>query len=183
MMAAAIGLKKTPEYLASADACRLRRGGDVGAATRFPPNNVPWNKGKQHPATGRSASTQFKTGQMPHNTRGIGEYRLVDGLLQQKVSNAKGSASNRWRGVHELVWVEANGPVPPGHLCVFKPGMSTSVLTEITHDKVECISRSENMRRNSYHNYGPEIARVVQLRGAITRQINQRIKRHGQEHL
>jgi hypothetical protein len=31
------------------------------------------------------------------------------------------------------------------------------------------------MRRNSYHQYGPEVAKAVQLRGAITRQINKRI--------
>jgi hypothetical protein len=52
--------------------------------------------------------------------------------------------------------------------------MRTTVLEDITADKVECISRSENMRRNSYHRYGQEIARLVQLRGALTRQINKR---------
>ena len=30
------------------------------------------------------------------------------------------------------------------------------------------------MRRNSAHNRGPEIARLIQLKGAITRQINKR---------
>lgn len=32
------------------------------------------------------------------------------------------------------------------------------------------------MSRNTMHNYGPEIARVIQLKGAITRQINRRTR-------
>lgn len=42
------------------------------------------------------------------------------------------------------------------------------------------MSRHENMRRNSYHtNYPPEVARLVQLKGAISRQVN-RIKKEAQ---
>ena len=48
------------------------------------------------------------------------------------------------------------------------------VLKEITLDKVECISLADNMRRNTCHQYGPEIAKLIQLRGAVTRQINKR---------
>jgi hypothetical protein len=97
----------------------------------------------------------------------------MQGTLQRKISNAKGSNSKRWRGVHELVWIEANGPVPPGHICVFRPGMRTAVLEEITVERVECISFAENMRRNSYHTRFPkEIGLAIQLRGALNRKIN-----------
>lgn len=78
--------------------------------------------------------------------------------------------------MHELVWVEVNGPVPANHYIVFKQGMRTTKLEEITLDRLECISKAENMRRNSYHNYGPEVAKLVQLRGAISRQINKERK-------
>lgn len=63
---------------------------------------------------------------------------------------------------------------------VFKPGMKTAVLEEITLDRVECISLAENARRNHPRNKHPEYARLVQLRGAITRQVN-RINREAQE--
>lgn len=175
--AKALGLKKSQAFLDSPAACRLRRGDGVGAQYRFKKGQQPWNKGTHYVAGGRSAETRFKPGQKPHTTKPVGSYRFdKQGLLQQKISDAKGNNSKRWRGVHELVWVAANGPVPPGHFCVFKPGMRTNKLEEITLDRVECISREEHMRRNTLHNYGPEIAKTMQLKGAITRQINKRIK-------
>jgi hypothetical protein len=126
-------------------------------------------------------ATQFRAGQMPHNTQPIGSCRLDrDGTLQRKISNDKGSNSKRWRGVHELVWIEANGPVPPKHIVVFKPGMRTAELDEITLERVECISLAENMKRNTRHNLPPELNEVIQLRAVLTRQINKRAK-HGQE--
>ena len=169
-----LGLKKSPDYLASPAACRLRRGDKVGAAFRYLPGHVPANKGiKGWQAGGRAKETQFKPGAAPHNASAVGDYRHdKDGTLQRKIGTAKGSNSKRWRGVHELVWIEAHGPVPPGHICVFKPGTRTSVLEEITLDCVECISFAENMRRNSYHNrYPKEIGLAIQARGALVRKI------------
>lgn len=175
-MAKKLGLKKTPEYLASPAACRLRRGDNVGAACRYLPGHVPANKGLRRPgwAPGRMAQTQFKPGNSPYTTQPVGSYRFdKQGTLQRKIGTAKGSNSKRWRGVHELVWIAANGPVPAGHICVFKPGMRTAVLDEITLDRVECISLAENMRRNSYHNrYPKEIGLAIQLRGQLVRKIN-----------
>ena len=103
------------------------------------------------------------------------------GVLLQKVSNDPGNNSKRWRAVHELVWIRANGPVPAKHIVVFKPGMRSAVLEEITVDRVECISLAENMKRNTRHNLPPELNEVVQLRSVLTRQINKRMKNHGQE--
>lgn len=174
--AKALDLKKTPEYLASADACRLRRGDNTGAAYRFKPGQSSWNKGMKGLDIG-GKETRFKPGHMPRNTHPIGSYRLdKDGTLQRKVSNASGNNSKRWRSVHELVWVEAHGPVPPKHIVVFKPGMRTNELEQITVDKVECISLAENMKRNTLHNLPKEVAQLVLLRGALQRQINKRTK-------
>lgn len=173
----ALGIRKTPETIARISRERAANPNHASRAYRFKKGQVPANKGLRRPgwAPGNMAATQFKKGQMPHNTHEIGSHRLdPSGILQRKISNAKGSNSKRWRGVHELVWVAANGPVPARHIVVFKKGMRTNVLEEITLDRVECISLAENMRRNTFHNYGPEVAQVVQLRGAITRQINKR---------
>lgn len=112
---------------------------------------------------------------MPHNTQPIGSYRLTkDGTLQRKISEDKGNNSKRWRGVHELVWVEVNGPVPLKHIVVFKPGQRTAELEEITIDRVECITLAENMNRNTRHNMPKELSDLIQLRGALNRQINKR---------
>ncbi|HKQ00516.1 MAG TPA: hypothetical protein VJ735_09320 [Actinomycetes bacterium] len=62
--ARARGLSKTARYLASREACRLRRGDEVGAPFRFRPGHVPANKGLRRPgwSVGRMRETQFKKG-------------------------------------------------------------------------------------------------------------------------
>jgi len=180
-----LGLKKSAEFLASPAACRLRRGDNVGSEHRFQKGQSAWNKGTKGIVGVQPACrvTQFRAGQSPHNTLPIGSYRIdKDGVLQRKVSNDRGNASKRWRGVHELVWIQANGALPAKHIVVFKLGMRTNVLDEITVDRVECISLAENMKRNTRHNLPPELNEVVQLRAVLTRQINKRAKHEKKEH-
>lgn len=168
-----LGLKKSLEYLASATAARLT--GEVGKPFRFQKGITPWNKGIPFNSGGRSAEAQFKPGAKPKNTLPVGSLRTTkDGTLQRKVGEAKGNGSKRWRGVHELTWIDANGPVPPGHIVVFKPGRRTADLADITLDCVECISFAENMRRNTVHNLPKEVATLCILRGALNRQIRKR---------
>lgn len=175
-MAAKRGLRKSPEFLASPAAGRTN--GGQGAGTRFVKGLTPWNKGISFNPGGRSVEARFKQGQKPKNTLPVGSYRITkDGTLQRKIGEAGGNNSMRWRGVHELVWVEANGPVPPKHIVVFMPGMRTAELAEITLDKVECISLAENMKRNTLHRLPKELAELAQLRGALNRQINKRTKK------
>lgn len=179
-----MGLKKSAEYLASPDACRLRRGDNVGAAHRFQKGQTPPNKGLRRPgwAPGRMAETQFKKGSMSgaaqHNYVQIGSLRVSkDGYLERKITDDPTIyPARRWVGVHRLVWIEANGPIPEGHVVSFKPCMRTAKLEEITIDRLECISRVENMKRNTLHNYPKEIAQLIQLRGAVQRKINRRLK-------
>lgn len=168
------GLKKSAEYMRTFQPGRLD--GVRGGATRFKKGLTPWNKGMQGLQIG-GEKTQFKPGAMPHNTKPIGSHRITkDGTLQCKISNDRGNNSVRWRGVHELVWAEANGPVPAGHIVVFRPGMRSAIAEEITLDRLECISFAENMRRNTIHRLPKELAELVQLRGALNRQINKRSK-------
>ena len=182
--AAAMGLKKSEDYLASAQAGRIQRGraDPRMVATQFKPGLEPWNKGVRYEAGGRSAQTRFKPGGLPHTTLPIGSLRVSkDGYLERKFSDEKyGSPSRRWRSVHRLVWEAAHGPTPPGHIVVFLPGRFTAVEADITLDRLELISRAENARRNHPRSKSPELARLVQLKGAITRQVN-RITREAAE--
>lgn len=175
-----LGLAKDKAVIADMARQRTADPQHGSRAHRFKKGLVPANKGLRRPgwAPGDMSVTQFKRGQSPHNTQPIGSYRIdKDGTLQRKISNATGNASQRWRSEHELAWIAAHGPVPSKHIVVFKKGQRTNVLAEITLDKIECISFAENMRRNSCHNHGPEVAQLIQLRGAITRQINQRARK------
>lgn len=177
-----LGLKKSAEFHASAASGRLGHG--QGSGSRFVKGQTPWNKGKHFISGGRSAETQFKKGQMSgaaqHNYVPVGSLRVnCDGYLERKLSDDPTLApARRWIAVHRLVWIEANGDLPDGHIVVFKRGMRTNKLEEITLDKVELISRAENMKRNTIHNYPKEIVQLHQLRGAINRKINRMEKQN-----
>lgn len=177
----ALGLKKSAEFYRTHAAGRLTT--EHGKHTRFKPGQKPWNKGlKGWQSGGRSAETRFKPGRAPQdasNYQPIGSTRVhKSDYLEKKVSDDPNVyPAKRWQPVHRLVWEAAHGPVPPGHMVVFRPGQKTLVEHEITVDRLECLTRAENMRRNSYHNYPPELRQVVQLQGALNRKINNREKK------
>ena len=100
----------------------------------------------------------------------------MDGQLQRKVNDNPGNNTDRWKPVSRLVWEAANGPVPPGHLVVFRPGCSTTNPALITLDTVELITRSEHARRNSWTRLPPELREITRLRATLTRFTNQRAK-------
>ena len=174
-----LGLKKSPEFLASKLSGRLATGTKHAnmVATQFRPGQAPWNKGTSFQAGGRSALTRFKPGQKPVTQLPLGSYRVVhhhsgNSHLQQKTSDTSGANHKRWTPVSRMVWEAAHGPVPPGHVVVFKPDQHALVLELITLDRVECISRAQLAVRNHPANKSPELAKLVQLKGAITRQVN-----------
>lgn len=151
-MANKLRLRKSPEFLAS-------------PVCRFQPGMTPWNLGK----TGYMGAnaTSFSKGQMPHNHRPIGSERISkDGYRERKVAEPK-----RWKAVHVLVWEAKRGRVKRGHIVAFKVGADklNPCLANL-----ETITRAENMRRNTYHRYPKEVARLIQLRGVLNRQINRR---------
>lgn len=181
------GLQKSDEFHASDLSGRILRGkiDPRMVAGRFKPGMTPWNTGIRYVAGGRSAETRFKPGTKPAKTAPVGAYRLLKEKtgkvhLERKTSETSGPNHMRWTPVSRLVWEAANGPVPDGHLVVFKRGMHTAVLEEITLDRVECISRAEHARRNHPAQRDPELAKLIQLKGAITRQVN-RINKEAQE--
>lgn len=178
-----MALKKTDTFLASPLSGRLRNGSHpASVAHRFTKGMTPFNKGLRRPGynKGRMRTTQFKRGSMSgaaqHNYVPIGTLRIKDGVLARKTTDDQSIVpAQRWKPVHTLLWIATHGPVPKGHIVVFKPGLKTMAFDEITLDRIECISRVENMRRNSYHtNLPPEARQVVQLRGALNRMINRR---------
>jgi hypothetical protein len=165
-----IGLYKSAAFLA-----RLRS--DVnqklllsGETTRFHPGQKPWNRGIRFDVGGRSSETRFKPGHKTHNWRPIGYERMTrDGHLERKVTDT-GVKRIDYRLVHHLVWRAAGREIPPGHVLTFRDGDKRN----FDLDNLELLPRKQLMQRNSCHNYGPEVAKLVQLRVAINRQINQK---------
>lgn len=169
-----LGLKKAPGLVARLAAEAMADPNHGGRRSQFQKGKTSWNKGVSYQAGGRSAETRFKPGHRGGKAvelyRPIGSERISrDGYLERKTNDGE-LLQRRWRAVHILEWEAVNGPLPKGHAVVFKDGNKSN----ITLDNLELITRAELMRRNSYHQYGAEVAKVVQLRGAITRQINKR---------
>lgn len=184
----AMGLKKSPEYLASVHSGRVQRGHQDPRlqGTQFKKGLVPWNKGLKGLTHEGSKATQFKKGAMSgaaqHNYVPIGSYRISgDGHLEQKMTDDPSIVpALRWKPVSRIVWERDKGPIPAGHLVVFKRGQKTTELELITVDRLDCITRAENARRNHWTNLHPELAAVVPIKGAITRHVN-RINRAARE--
>lgn len=182
-MAHIMGLSKSVAFYQSDLASRINRAKQHPSviANQFKPGLVPWNKGINFYSGGRSAETRFKKGQMSgaaqHNYVPIGTLRIShDGYLERKVTDDQAiKPARRWVPIHRLVWQAVHGPIPPGHIVVYRKGMKTMVEEEITIDRLECITRQENLRRNSVYR-DPELGKLYQLKGAITRQVN-RIKK------
>lgn len=182
--AIALGLRKSADYLASENSGRVLRGqqNEAMRATQFKPGQPSWSNGMKGIVGVQEAcrATQFKKGRPAHEAHNylpIGSERICkDGLLERKVTDDPTVVpARRWVAVHRIVWEQASGPIPDGCSVVFRPGRRSTELAAITADALECVTRAELMRRNSYHtNYPPEVARLIQLRGAINRQINKR---------
>lgn len=173
-----LGLKKSPGLVARLASEAMQNPNHGGRRCQFQKGHDTWNKGTHFVAGGRSIETRFKKGQRPHTWNPIGHERITrDGILERKISDT-GVTRVDYQPVHRLLWLESGNAIPSGHIVVFKDGNRSNICIE----NLECISRQENMRRNSYHQYGAEVAKVVQLRGAITRQINKLEKSREPKH-
>lgn len=177
-IAAKYGLKKSDEFFKSKKSGRTD--GNRGSLTRFKKGQTPWNKGKKYNSGGRSAETHFKKGRPPQearNYRPIGSTRVSkDGYLEIKISDDHPTPARRWKAAHRVVWEREHGPVPDGHVVVFKPGMKTMDPEQITIDRIDCITRAENMKRNTIHRYSPEVKSAIRAVAKLTKGI----KRHEQ---
>ena len=166
--ASKLGLKKSAEFLTSYKSGRAD--GKRGHSTRFRPGQTVWNKGKKIGSKGRMVETQFKKGLVPANVLPVGHIRInTDGYKDIKVA----PGPRNWVQLHRYNWKQVHGEYPPkGMTLVFRDGNKLNCEPE----NLELISRQDLMKRNSFHKYGPEIASLVQLRGALTRQINKKEK-------
>jgi hypothetical protein len=183
--AAKLGLRKSAAFVAECSRRAMSDPAHPGRQWHFGADGVaPWNKGLKgmtgtHP---NSTVNHFKPGQLSGRAAQLvlplGTLRVSsDGVLERKVCETSGPSNLRWKAVHRLLWEQAHGAVPAGHVVVFRVGRKTTDDALITLDALELVSRAENMRRNSVHaKYPPELARLVQVRGALTAQINRKAK-------
>jgi len=164
------GIKKSKWFRDSPMSSKLKRGLEVGKEFRFKKGQVSHNKGKKVGNDPRMMPTQFKPGHKPANYKPIGSTRIdsKDGYILIKMEEGMCS----WKLHHRVIYERMHGPVPKGHMVTFVD----QIKTNISIINLTTIDKKQNCKRNSYHNYGKEIAKLYQLQGQITRQINKRNK-------
>lgn len=163
-----LGLKKSAAFTADMLGRLASNMQSHGAAHRFRPGHVTWNKGARGLQIGGEA-TRFKPGQMPHNTVPVGTIvKDSDGYMKIKIAEPK-----TWRRLHHKIWEEANGLVPPGMVLVFRDDNPENCELE----NLELVSRRALMARNTIHNYPAAIKEVVYARIRLIRKINRRSDR------
>lgn len=81
----------------------------------------------------------------------IGTESMQGGKLFRKVSDS--GETRDWKLAHRLVWEELHGPIPAGHIIVFRDGNSQN----LEPSNLEMITEAERMRRHSIVRYPREI--------------------------
>lgn len=165
-------LKKSTAFLSTAASGRLQ--GRHGLATRFRKGQAPANKGLRRPGwsegRGRMKDTQFKKGQAPHTWVPIGTEVERGGYRWRKTRDDLKPSRHNWQLLHHVVWIEAHGPIPATHRVVFVNGDAKDIRPE----NLACVSKAEHVKNVGLHRLPQELIEVIQLRGAITRQLNKR---------
>lgn len=168
-----LGLHKTQAALDAIQARTNKVLEQAGICARFQKGNAPWNQGlawENHPEACRA--TQFKPGQRPHTWRPIGTERINrDGYRERKITD-DGHPKDHYEAVHRLIWIEAHGPIPAGHVVGFRNGDKT----DIRLDNLELISRAELADRNHFKRYPAELRRLIGQKAWLTRTIRNRTK-------
>lgn len=107
---------------ANLHALRKRKGWKTGRTGCFEKGLVPFNKGKKcAPGTGgrhpNARKTQFKKGNLPHNTHYLGHERFSkNGYVEISIDevNPHTGFERRYVLKHRWLWKQAHGPVPAG---------------------------------------------------------------------
>lgn len=90
-----------------------------GIDCRFQKRSIPANKGTRGMYNVGGNQTSFKPGQRAANYKPVGHERIDDdGYTLIKVSDT-GTWDERWRHKHRVIWEEANGAIPDGHVLIF----------------------------------------------------------------
>lgn len=161
-----LGLARSKAYLNSQTSGRFT--GAEGINTQFKKGHATWNKGlKGYQPKGRNLETRFKPGGKPPTWKPVGSFRRVSGdVLQQKIADT--GFYTDWQSVHSLIWKRHYGDIPSSHIVVFRDGDTNNIRL----DNLELISRAENIRRNSIHNYPQQIKEVIKLNAKLKRLVS-----------
>jgi hypothetical protein len=157
-------VKKTKEYLDNWNLSGRGKMIEAGKPHRFTKGHQSWNKDKS-PKDYMDADsylkvtkTQFKKGGLPPNTKHDGAITLRHDKSKKNYYYIRLSKS-KWIPLHVKIYQDAYGPIPKNHIIVFKDRNTLNVTLE----NLECITRKENMLRNTLHRLTPEIKQTIRV--------------------
>ena len=155
-----MGLRKSNDHMESSTLGRFTKG------------MTPWNKGLSYMP--KNSGTRFKKGNKPHTWRPIGAISNRSGRENEwviKVSDT-GDKITDWRPLGEHVWI-ANGGEPPteNEIIRFKDNYVAKSPDCYTFERLEKISRAENMERNTIHRYPEELKSAMRMLGKLKKEI------------
>lgn len=162
-------IKKSPEYMEKMNKINGEKLKITGAKTRYPKGHKPANKGKKMPEELKEkvSHTFFKKGNKPHNSKYDGAITLRKDKRGVKYAHIRLSKA-KWEMLHRYLWELHNGPIPKGKIVAFKDGNASNCII----DNLYLITREENMKRNTIHNYPDNIKSLIYLKSQLTRKIN-----------
>ena len=140
--------------------------------THFKKGFTPVNKGKKmsNELKDKVKHTFFKKGNMPHNS-----YSQESGVITIRTDKRGNDyqfiklAHGVWEPLHRHVWQQANGAIPKDYIIIFKDFNTMNCQLQ----NLDCITKSDNMKRNTIHNLPEEIKANIDL----TRLLNRKIKK------
>ena len=117
--------------------------------------------------------TQFKKGNLPHNTKPLGYERISkDGYIEIKINENpdKNKGEKFFRAKHHIVWEKANGKIPKGYIVIFLDGNPLNCAIE----NLALISRSEHLQmiRRNLRSEVPEFTKtgvLIARAGVLTK--------------
>ena len=88
--------------------------------------------------------TQYKKGNLPHNTKPIGYERISkEGYIEVKIAMRRSDTGNKNNFVakHRLIWEQANGPIPKDCKVIFLDGNKRNFALE----NLALVTNAENL--------------------------------------
>ncbi|WP_443945568.1 HNH endonuclease [Pedobacter sp. AW1-32] len=142
----------------------------------IPKGNISFNKGKKQSeymsaeAIERTKATRFHKGNIPHNC-----YDEVGKITIRYDHKERGGrpykyiclAIGDWKPLHTHLWEQEYGKVSKGNCLWFKDG--DSLHCEL--DNLECITRVENVVRNSNHEF-PSDKRIASYLATTSKKVD-----------
>lgn len=110
----------------------------------FKKGQTPWNKGMKGLTIGNVA-TQFKPGDLPHNTKPIGFISLRLDRRSNYYTYYIKLDHKKWMPLNRYIWQQHNGPIPKSSQIRFRNGNPF----DCTIGNLELVSRRESIARNT----------------------------------